>query len=48
VGGKGASAPSEIFFRDKDIILPPSPDNPIVQIAPFINELLWVLFNNIG
>jgi hypothetical protein len=44
----GESAASDNFLRDKDIILPPPPNNPTVQIAPFINELLWVLFNNIG
>jgi hypothetical protein len=45
--GEGQVPPNN-FLRDKGIILPPSPDNPTVQIAPFINELLWVLFNNIG
>jgi hypothetical protein len=49
VGGQGwASAPSDHFLRDKGIICPPPSDNPTVQIAPFINELLWILFNNIG
>jgi hypothetical protein len=46
--GGGASAPSDQFLRDKGIILPPPPDNLTVQITPFINELIWILFNNIG
>jgi hypothetical protein len=40
--------PPENFLRDKGITLPPPPNNPTVQTAPFIKELLWVLFNNIG
>jgi hypothetical protein len=47
-GGHGGKCPRYNFLRDKGIILPPPPDNPTVQIARFINEFLWVLFNNIG
>jgi hypothetical protein len=43
----GGQVPPDNFLRDKGIIFPP-PDNPTVQTAPFINELLWILFNNIG
>jgi hypothetical protein len=46
---KRGKCPPENFLRDKGIISPPPPpDNPTVQIAPFVNELLWLLFNNIG
>jgi hypothetical protein len=46
VGG-GVSAPLIIFWEISYNFASP-PDNPTVKITLFINEFLWILFNNIG